>query len=209
MLRGCMQIRGPKLRNTCYVTNGSCLSACDINNSQLLRSCCTRQQHAVAQLEEPANNSSATPGSPISSAATMHWFGIELLAAVAGWAATSAGANVPIARNWLRGICPRAEDVQELGRKLSCRAKIYFPGSDEFDAASARWSALGAPKVNVVVVPGTENDVAETVFSSFSIPFSLSPLSSPLLFIVFSSFTECNLSTLNPAVIVAHHSWSR
>lgn len=158
------------------------LSACGINNYQLLRSCCTRQQHAVAQLEEPANNYSASPGSPLSSAATMHWLKIELLAAVAGWAASSAGANVPIARNWLRGICPRAEDVQELGRKLSCRAKIYFPGSDEFGAASARWSALGAPKVNVVVVPGTENDVAETVFSSFFFTLFSSPISCFLFF---------------------------
>ncbi|KAK2746295.1 hypothetical protein FQN55_005723 [Onygenales sp. PD_40] len=51
----------------------------------------------------------------------------------------------------------------ELEEKLSPTAEIYFSGSDEFEATSARWSVLEAPKVNVVVVPGIPEDVAQTV----------------------------------------------
>ncbi|KAE8377935.1 hypothetical protein BDV26DRAFT_262436 [Aspergillus bertholletiae] len=88
---------------------------------------------------------------------------MELVAAVAAWAVTSACENVPIANHWIRGLCPRSNDLHDLGVKLSPTAKVYYPGSDEFDAASTRWSVLAAPKVNIVVVPGTENDVVETV----------------------------------------------
>ncbi|KAJ5574055.1 FAD-dependent oxygenase [Penicillium hispanicum] len=87
---------------------------------------------------------------------------IEVLTAVAAWALTSACHSVPVAREWLNGICPRGE-MQEFGAKLSSTAKVYFPGSSEFDAATARWSTLAEPNVTVVVVPGSENDVVETV----------------------------------------------
>lgn len=71
-------------------------------------------------------------------------------------------------RNSINGICPRGGDLAgdvegELIGNLSDAAKVYLPGSDEFDTASTRWSVLEAPKVNVVVVPGTADDVAETV----------------------------------------------
>jgi hypothetical protein len=46
--------------------------------------------------------------------------------------------------------------------KLSRSAMLYFPGSSGFMNATTRWSALAEPKVNVVVVPGTETDVVET-----------------------------------------------
>jgi hypothetical protein len=83
--------------------------------------------------------------------------------ALVAWAATAlAYPQVPSA---LRGSCPGLEDIQALGRKLSSTAHIYFPGSDEFVLASKRWSQLGAPKVDIVVVPGTERDVSETVSS--------------------------------------------
>ncbi|KAL2864978.1 putative FAD-dependent oxygenase [Aspergillus lucknowensis] len=63
-----------------------------------------------------------------------------------------------------RGLCSRDDpDVQALGSALSPTAEIYFPGSDEFEAATTRWSVLETPTVNVVVVPGTENDVVATV----------------------------------------------
>ena len=109
----------------------------------------------------------------------MHRFTIGVFAALATWATTAAAHTVhaPIARNLVDGICPRGadwvNDVEgELAGKLSPTAKIYLPGSDEFDAASARWSALEAPKVNVVVVAGIPDDVAVTVsFSSLSDSF--------------------------------------
>ncbi|KAL4865193.1 hypothetical protein BDV12DRAFT_200385 [Aspergillus spectabilis] len=41
--------------------------------------------------------------------------------------------------------------------------QIYFPGSDEFEAATTRWSVLESPTVNIVVVPETEDDVVKTV----------------------------------------------
>lgn len=88
---------------------------------------------------------------------------MEVVTAVAAWALTSACSNLPVTCNWLNGLCPRGDDFQELGGKLSNSAKVYFPGSHEFKEASTRWSVLEEPKVNVVVIPGTENDVAETV----------------------------------------------
>ncbi|WYZ37060.1 hypothetical protein EsH8_II_000566 [Colletotrichum jinshuiense] len=91
----------------------------------------------------------------------MHRFKMEVLTAVAAWAITSACLSVPVARQLLGGICQR--DTAELGNRLSANAKIYQPGSAEFDAASIRWSNLKAPTVNLVVVPATENDVAEAV----------------------------------------------
>ncbi|KAM5349276.1 hypothetical protein ACJ41O_005783 [Fusarium nematophilum] len=91
----------------------------------------------------------------------MRSFQLNVLAAVAAWAVGSACANIPLACDALAGKCP--EDINKLAKKLSKAAKIYFPGSDEFVQASTRWSVLETPKVNIVVVPGTEKDVAETV----------------------------------------------
>ncbi|KAL4876409.1 hypothetical protein BJY04DRAFT_231588 [Aspergillus karnatakaensis] len=66
--------------------------------------------------------------------------------------------------HWTRGFCPRDDpELQLFGEVLSDTAEIYFPGSSEFDAATNRWSVLQTPTVNIVVVPGTEGDVAETV----------------------------------------------
>lgn len=93
----------------------------------------------------------------------MRWLKIEAVAALAASAVPAFCLSVPVARD-LRGICPRGDDdLKELGAKLSRTGKIYFPGSTEFEQASTRWSVLETPTVNVVVVPGTENDVVETV----------------------------------------------
>lgn len=97
---------------------------------------------------------------------------MEVVAALAAWAIASACENLPIANHWIRGLCPRSNDVKDLGIKLSPAAKVYFPGSEEFEVASTRWSVLEAPKVNIVVVPGTENDVVETVYFFFRSPLS-------------------------------------
>ncbi|KAF9871150.1 FAD-dependent oxygenase [Colletotrichum karsti] len=91
----------------------------------------------------------------------MYRLKMEVLTAVAAWAIGSACLNVPVARQFLGGICAR--DTAELGNKLSSTAKIYQPGTAEFTEASIRWSNLNAPTVSLVVVPGTEQDVAETV----------------------------------------------
>jgi hypothetical protein len=87
---------------------------------------------------------------------------MEVVTAVVAWALASTCHNLPVARSLLHGLCPRG-DADGLGNNLSSTAKIYFPGSTEFNAATARWSVLDEPTVNVVVVPGTENDVVETV----------------------------------------------
>ncbi|GJC83598.1 FAD-linked oxidoreductase chyH [Colletotrichum liriopes] len=101
----------------------------------------------------------------------MHRLKMEVLTAVAAWALTSACLSVPIARQLLGGICSR--DTAELGERLSPTAKIYQPGTAEFIEASVRWSNLDAPKPNLVVIPGTEDDVAETVkfANEKSVPF--------------------------------------
>ncbi|CAH0000578.1 unnamed protein product [Clonostachys byssicola] len=88
----------------------------------------------------------------------------EIIAAVSVWAWSAAALSIPAIRDAASQICPRSmEEMQQLQDKLSATAKIYFPGSTEFVEASVRWSNLHAPTVNVVVVPGTEQDVSETI----------------------------------------------
>ncbi|KAA8641456.1 hypothetical protein EYZ11_002260 [Aspergillus tanneri] len=79
----------------------------------------------------------------------MQGFKLQALT-VAAWAVSAACAK-------------GCNSTRELGAKLSQNAKIYCPSSAEFKEASIRWSNLDIPKVNVVVVPGTEKDVVETV----------------------------------------------
>lgn len=100
----------------------------------------------------------------------MYYLKMQAAMAIAAWAFTSVGQNEPVARNRAPGLHSRGSyDMTELQNKLSSSAKIYYPNSTEFNDASARWSLLDEPKVNVVVVPGTENDVAATVGAS--VPF--------------------------------------
>ncbi|KAK2058632.1 FAD-binding domain-containing protein [Colletotrichum caudatum] len=84
---------------------------------------------------------------------------------------TAACLNVPFTRQLLGDI--RRRDTAELGERLSSTTKIYEPGTPEFIEASLRWSNLNPPRPNLVVVPGTENDVAETVkfANEKSVPF--------------------------------------
>jgi hypothetical protein len=84
---------------------------------------------------------------------------LQVITAVAAWAVTSACQSLPVTRNlWSRDV-----DFKALSEKLSSTAKVYYPGSNEFEEASSRWSNLEIPTVNIVVVPSTENDVVETV----------------------------------------------
>jgi hypothetical protein len=93
----------------------------------------------------------------------MHRLRLGLATAVATWAFSVA--CLPSACNYIEGgYCPRGDaNLKALAEQLSSSAKVYFPGSSGFKDATTRWSALEEPKVNVIVVPGTENDVAETV----------------------------------------------
>lgn len=87
-------------------------------------------------------------------------FYTKLLTAIAAWASIVVGSS-------LQGICPSSDvDLKDFEKSLSSTAKIYCPGSSGFKNVTTRWSVLEEPKVNVVVVPGTENDVAETVSSA-------------------------------------------
>ncbi|KAF4994529.1 hypothetical protein FGRMN_5738 [Fusarium graminum] len=78
---------------------------------------------------------------------------LQVFTAVATLGASSACQTV-----WSRDV-----DYKTFGKELSQTARVYYPGSDEFNAASTRWSNLDLPTVNIVVVPGTEEDVVKTV----------------------------------------------
>ncbi|KAJ6187299.1 hypothetical protein N7519_002207 [Penicillium mononematosum] len=92
----------------------------------------------------------------------MYQLKIEAIIAVAAWALSAASLSVPSGIEG--GICPRGDaEFEEFGKKLSSSAKVYYPGSSGFEDATTRWSALEEPTVNLVVVPGNENDVVETV----------------------------------------------
>ncbi|RYP58486.1 hypothetical protein DL769_008937 [Monosporascus sp. CRB-8-3] len=78
---------------------------------------------------------------------------LQVVTAVAALAVTSACQTL-----WSRDV-----DYKALSKKLSSSARVYYPGSDDFEEASTRWSNLDIPTVNIIVVPSTENDVVETV----------------------------------------------
>lgn len=83
---------------------------------------------------------------------------LEAATAIAWWAAAAASYSYSYSYSVFS-----TDEVQSLGRRLSSDAEIHWPGSVEFQRATARWSALQRPKVNVVVAPATEQDVSETV----------------------------------------------
>lgn len=56
-------------------------------------------------------------------------------------------------------------DVKPLAAKLSRSAQIYTPGSDSFTKLTIRWSNLSPPTPNVVIAPGSEQDVSQIVRS--------------------------------------------
>ncbi|PWY89912.1 FAD-binding domain-containing protein [Aspergillus heteromorphus CBS 117.55] len=91
-------------------------------------------------------------------------FKMEVVTAIAAWAFAAACNQLPSSANWLDGLCPLGDnDFKSLGGRLSNSSKVYFPGSSGFTNATTRWSVLDEPEVNVVIVPGTEDDVAEIV----------------------------------------------
>lgn len=96
--------------------------------------------------------------------------------AMTAWALAAASQNTPsghVGQDCVRDILPRGSpDYSQLQSQLSSGAQIYYSDSSEFDAATVRWSALDEPSPSVVVVPGTENDVAVTVLEPPSAFFS-------------------------------------
>jgi hypothetical protein len=54
-------------------------------------------------------------------------------------------------------------DLTTLAPELSPAARIYLPGSSEFATTTIRWSNLEPPAPNVVIAPGTEQDVVKIV----------------------------------------------
>ncbi|KAJ5514554.1 FAD-binding type 2 [Penicillium fimorum] len=93
------------------------------------------------------------------------YFKTEVITAVAAWALSAASLSFYSDCNYIEGgLCPRGDaDFQAFGKELSSTAKLYFPGSTGFKDVTTRWSVLAEPTVNVVVVPGNENDVVKTV----------------------------------------------
>ncbi|KAI0804998.1 FAD binding domain protein [Xylaria sp. FL0064] len=97
---------------------------------------------------------------------------MEVATTMLGWALSFACRSLAPSRN-LWGICPQQDITADLRERLSDDARILFPGSDGYSKATERWSALDAPSFSIVVVPSTENDVAETVkhANSLNLPF--------------------------------------
>jgi hypothetical protein len=54
-------------------------------------------------------------------------------------------------------------DLGPLAPSLDSSTKIYLPDSAEFTTFTVRWSNLEPPTPNVVIAPGTEDDVAKIV----------------------------------------------
>lgn len=65
------------------------------------------------------------------------------------------------------GSCGRfttRDDIRtKLAPELSAQADIYYPDSDVFEDATARWSYYHPPNFTVVVEVAEEEDVAKTV----------------------------------------------
>lgn len=90
----------------------------------------------------------------------MRRFLLQALAVAAAWA-SSPSPSPPQHSNVARP--DMVHDVQKLGQRLSPEAMVIPPWSQHFDEATARWSTLAEPQPNIVVLPATAHDAAETV----------------------------------------------
>lgn len=122
---------------------------------------------------------------------------VKLEAAVLFGAAGAAGLS-PV------GSLPRATcNYTDLSSRLSITSNIILPGSNEFDAAVARWSSLAAPAASVVVVPGTEDDVVETVRRAACVDLSVGATNRKLTFPRSNSPTSAHSPFSPPTVSTA------
>lgn len=80
-------------------------------------------------------------------------------AALVAWAAVASCQEFAVVARGNVG----AIDYVELQKNLSGESEFYFPGSGEFEDATARWSNFSVPIASIVVVPATEQDVVNTV----------------------------------------------
>lgn len=63
----------------------------------------------------------------------------------------------------VKGLLRRLACEESLAQRLSDKASIYCPGSQEFDDSTGRWSTLEAPTFRATVEVATEEDVVEVV----------------------------------------------
>jgi hypothetical protein len=92
---------------------------------------------------------------------------MEIFAAAAAWAACALCGSLPANTTNLCAnvgqFCSQQDVGSGLTRRLSRGARIYYPGTTEFNQSTTRWSTLDAPFITITVEPATENDVVETV----------------------------------------------
>lgn len=92
---------------------------------------------------------------------------MEVLVAVGAWAFSSVCESLSPGSGIRSLLCDRGIlnlDLSPLVPKLSATASVIYPNNTAaFELATARWSSYETPTISVVVVPGTESDVAETV----------------------------------------------
>ncbi|KAK8131966.1 hypothetical protein PG999_000139 [Apiospora kogelbergensis] len=88
------------------------------------------------------------------------------------WVVAALSACFTVAASLSPSSAPNV-NYTELAQQLSSSASIYLPGSDAFDDVVSRWSNLSVPVANIVVVPGTEEDVVKivTFANEHSVPF--------------------------------------
>lgn len=95
---------------------------------------------------------------------------MEVLVAVGAWALSSVCSTLSHDSGIGSVLCNRETphfDLSPLVPKLSATARVIYPNETAaFDLATSRWSSYETPTISVVVVPGTESDVAETVCGS-------------------------------------------
>lgn len=90
-----------------------------------------------------------------------------LLAALSACLTVVAGFGIPVSSSG-GSQPPTQPDYSKLAEQLSSTASIYWPGSEQFNDITLRWSNLSVPIANIVVVPGTEDDVVKTVINPFA-----------------------------------------
>jgi hypothetical protein len=86
---------------------------------------------------------------------------------LAAWAVTTAISAVSCNPTYRQTLFTRTSaqgiNLTTLIPELSPAAEVYLPGSSDFATSTIRWSNLEPPTPNVVIAPGTEQDVANIV----------------------------------------------